>query len=175
MIRPEATAMSRIKRLLVPIDFSPTSEIALRYAIDIAPAGASIHVMHAVDDTALLTAYPDGFYTEIPELRAQLVKAAEGQLNEAIRKLAAPNTVLTTEVLVGRPVTMIVKTAGARKADLIVMGTHGRSGFAHFVLGSVAERVLRTAHCPVLTVRDSSRAADALAEEMLANRLAAHV
>jgi universal stress protein A len=167
--------MSRIKRLLVPIDFSPTSELALQYAIDIAPPGASIHVIHVVDETGLLTSYPDGFYTEIPGLRAQLVKGAEGQLDDVIKKLSAPRTMLTTEVVVGRPAVMIVEIAKARKADVIVMGTHGRSGFAHLMLGSVAERVVRIAQCPVLAIRDSSRAADALAEEVVANRQSAHV
>ena len=56
--------MSRIKRILVPTDFSPTAEIALQYAIDLAPAGASIHVIHVVDDTGLLASYPDGMYVD---------------------------------------------------------------------------------------------------------------
>jgi universal stress protein A len=80
---------------------------------------------------------------------------------------------VTTDVVVGRPSAAIVQDAKTRQADLIVMATHGRGGFAHFVLGSVAERVLRTAPCPVLTVRDDSRAADALAEEIVATRQAA--
>ena len=79
---------------------------------------------------------------------------------------------MSTEVFVGRPVAAIVEAAKMRKADLIVMGTHGRGALAHLVLGSVAERVLRTAQCPVLTVRDNSRAADAIADELVAHRQA---
>jgi nucleotide-binding universal stress UspA family protein len=170
----KAVTMSRIKRILVPTDFSPTAELALQYAIDIAPPGASIHVVHVVDDTGFVAAYPDGFAAEIPGLREQAVKEAQHLLAALVGKLAAPNTVLTTEVLTGRPVTTIIETARARKADLIVMGTHGRGALAHFMLGSVAERVLRTAQCPVLTIRDNSQAADVVAEEVVSNRQAAH-
>jgi nucleotide-binding universal stress UspA family protein len=169
----EAATMSRIKRLLVPTDFSPTAELALQYAIDIAPPGASIHVIHVIEDTAFVTAFPDGFTAEIAGLREQAVKDAKRTLAGIVGQFQASNTVLTTEVLTGRPVAGIVETAKARNADLIVMGTHGRGGFAHFMLGSVAERVLRTAQCPVLTIRDNSRVADALAEEVFANRQAA--
>ena len=68
--------MSRIKRLLVPIDFSPMSELALQYAIDIAPAGASIHVLHVVDDAGLLASYPEGQFVDFVKLRQ---KIAAGQ------------------------------------------------------------------------------------------------
>jgi nucleotide-binding universal stress UspA family protein len=68
--------MPGITRLLVPTDFSPTSDLALQCAIDIAPSGASIHVMHVVDNTSLATAYPDGFYVEPPGLRALLIDDA---------------------------------------------------------------------------------------------------
>ena len=68
------------------------------------------------------------------------------------------------EVRVGDTSEAILQTARRLKAGLIVMGTHGRSGFAHMVLGSVAERVVRTAPCAVLTVRESSRTADVVAE-----------
>jgi nucleotide-binding universal stress UspA family protein len=166
--------MSRIKRLLVPTDFSPASEIALQYAIDLAPPGASIHVLHVVDDTGLAASYPDGLDVDIPAVRRQLVADAESRLEAEVHKVWAPHTVLTTEVLAGRPIGVIVQTAKARHADLIVMGTHGRSGFAHLMLGSVTERVLRTAHCPVLAVRDNSQAADALAEELVTNRQTVH-
>jgi universal stress protein A len=167
--------MSRIKRVLVPTDFSPTSELATQYAIDIAPPGASIHVLHVVDDAGLLASYPEGQFVDFVKLRAELMADAERNLEEAMTRFAAPQAVVTTEVVMGRPVAQIVATAKTRHADLIVMGTHGRGAIAHLVLGSVAERVLRAAHCPVLAVRDDSRAADTLAEELLAHRLAAHI
>lgn len=166
--------MSRIKRLLVPTDFSPSSEIALQYAIDLAPPGASVHVLHVVDDAGLLAAYPDGMYVDLLALRADLIAQAELQLAAFVKKIVAPRTVVTTEAVAGRPSLWIADAAKTRNADLIVMGTHGRGGLAHLMLGSVAERVVRTAQCPVLTVRDNSRAADALAEELVANRQAAH-
>lgn len=167
--------MARIKRLLVPTDFSPSSELALQYAIDIAPPGASVHVLHVVDDTAgLLAAAPEAQFIDFAKLRGDLIEEGERQLADVIRRFAAPNAVVTTEVVSGRPVTQIVATAKIRHADLIVMGTHGRGAIAHLLLGSVAERVLRSAHCPVLTVRDDSRVADALAEEVVAHRQAVH-
>jgi nucleotide-binding universal stress UspA family protein len=166
--------MSRIMRILVPSDFSPTSELALQFALDIAPPGASIHVLHVVDDVGLLAAYPDGMYVELPAIQAELIAEAERQLATLVNKIAAPHTVVTIEAVVGRPVRQIVDVAKTRKSDLIVMGTHGRGALAHLMLGSVAERVVRTAHCPVLTVRDNSRAADSLAEEVVAHRQAAH-
>lgn len=167
--------MSGITRLLVPTDFSPTSDLALQYAIDIAPPGASIHLMHVVDDTHLATVSPDGFYMELPGLRALLIDDAQKRLADAVPKPATAHVTVTTEVVVGRPSAAIVQDAKTRQTDLIVMGTHGRGGFAHLVLGSVAERVLRTAPCPVLTVRDGSRAADVLAEEVVAHRQAVRV
>ena len=166
--------MSRIKRLLVPTDFSPTAELALQYAIDLAPPGASIHVLHVVDDAGLLASYPEGQFVDFVKLRAALIADAEWQVADAIRRIPAPHAVVTTEIVMGRPVTQIVDTAKTRHVDLIVMGTHGRGAIAHLLLGSVAERVLRGAHCPVLAIRDDSRAADALAEEVVAQRQAAH-
>jgi len=82
-------------------------------------------------------------------------------VNDAERRLAQVATAVsgvtvTTEVSVGNPARTIAKIAAERGADLIVMGTRGRGGFAHLLLGSVAERVIRTAHCPVLTVREHS-------------------
>ena len=166
--------MTRITRLLVPTDFSPTSDIALQYALDIAPPDAAIHVLHVVEDLGVTAAYPDGFYMESPGLRGELTDEAHKRLQDIVRRAARPHLTLTTEVLVGWPVAAIVQDAKSRDADLIVMGTHGRSGLAHALLGSVAERVLRTAPCPVLTVRDTSRVGDALAQDVAASRQAAH-
>ena len=165
--------MSRIKRMLVPTDFSPASEIAFSYALDLAAReGAAIRLVHVIDDAMFATAYPDGFYTELPGLRVQVIGEAQARLADLSRRCETAGVKASSTVVVGRPPSRIAQEAQASGTDLIVMGTHGRSGFAHLMLGSVAERVLRTAQCPVLTVRDTSRAADLIAEEALARRQA---
>lgn len=163
--------MSEIKRMLVPTDFSPASDIAFNYAIDMAARQhATIHLLHVIDDASFATAYPDGFYVELPGLRAQLTEEASRRLQDMVERCAALEVTATLEVAVGRPARVITEVARVRGSDLIVMGTHGRSGFAHLVLGSVAERVVRAAPCAVLTVRDTSRIADAIAAEAVARR-----
>jgi nucleotide-binding universal stress UspA family protein len=165
--------MSEIKRMLVPTDFSPASDIAFSYAVDMAVRqGATMHLLHVIDDASFATAYPDGFYVELPGLRAQLTEESTRRLEEMARRAIDAGLAATIEVAVGRPARVTVETAKSRGTDLIVMGTHGRSGFAHLVLGSVAERVVRTAPCAVLTVRDTSRTADAVAAEAAARRAA---
>lgn len=158
--------MTAIKRMLVPTDFSPASDIAFLYAIDMAAReGSTLHLLHVVDEASFATAYPDGFYVELPGVRAQLSDEANARLRDMAARCAAANVEATTEVAVGRAARVIAETATARGTDVIVIGTHGRSGFAHLVLGSVTERVIRIAPCAVLTVRDTSRIADAIAAE----------
>jgi universal stress protein A len=158
--------MTAIKRMLVPTDFSPASDIAFLYAIDMAAReGSTLHLLHVVDEASFATAYPDGFYVELPGVRAQLSDEANAKLRDMAARCAAANVEATTEVAVGRAARVIAETATVRGTDLIVIGTHGRSGFAHLVLGSVTERVVRIAPCPVLTVRDTSRIADAIAAQ----------
>jgi nucleotide-binding universal stress UspA family protein len=165
--------MSAIKRMLVPTDFSPASDMAFAYAIDMAGRqGGSVHLLHVIDDTSFATAYPDGFYVELPGLRAQVIGEATDRLDAMAEKCRAAGVTATVEVAVGGPARVIAQTATSRGSDLVVMATHGRSGFAHLVLGSVAERVVRTAPCPVLTVRDTSRFADMLAAEAVTRRQA---
>jgi universal stress protein A len=165
--------MTAIKRMLVPTDFSPASDIAFLYAIDMAAReGSTLHLLHVVDEASFATAYPDGFYVELPGVRAQLSDEANAKLRDMAARCAAANVEATTEVAVGRAARVIAETATARGTDLIVIGTHGRGGFAHLVLGSVTERVVRIAPCAVLTVRDTSRIADAIAAEAAARRSA---
>jgi nucleotide-binding universal stress UspA family protein len=160
--------MPGIKRMLVPTDFSPTSDMAFNYAVDLAAReGSSLQALHVIDDGSLATAYPDGFYVELPGLRAQLTEEAERRLDEMVARCTARGVTATKAVKVGRPAPLIVDTATTCGTDLIVMATHGRTGFAHLMLGSVAERVLRVAPCPVLTVRDTARVSDALAEAVV--------
>jgi universal stress protein A len=165
--------MSRVKRLLVPTDFSPTSDIAFNYALDMAAReGASIRLLHVIEDASFAAAYPDGLFVELPGLREKLIDQARKRLDDAVKACAAMQVAATTQVLVGPPASRITGEANDCGTDLIVMGTHGRTGFAHLMLGSVAERVLRSAQCPVLTVRDSSRAADIIAADAVSRRQA---
>ena len=158
--------MPEFKRILLPTDFSATSEIAFNYVLDLAPRKASsVHLLHVIDDASVATAYPDGFYVELPGIRAQLAQEATRRLEEMVECCAGRGVAATASVGVGRPATLILETATNSGTDLIVMGTHGRTGLAHLMLGSVAERVLRVAPCPVLTLRDTARVADLLAAD----------
>jgi nucleotide-binding universal stress UspA family protein len=155
--------MPDVKRILVPTDFSSASDLAFRYALELAARqGATLHLLHVIDESSLAAAFPDGFYVEPPGLRAQAIDEALRRLKIMLATCAETRVTTTTEVRVGRPSATIVDVAASRGTDLIVMGTHGRSGFAHFVLGSVAERVVRTAPCAVLTVRDTAKIADSM-------------
>jgi nucleotide-binding universal stress UspA family protein len=135
----------------------------VEYAIDLARRyGASIHLLHVIEDINFTSVYPDGFFAELPTLRAQLVTQAQSRIAESASRCAPANVTVTTQVTDGRPTRVITEIAALRGTELIVMGTHGRSGVAHMVMGSVAERVVRTAPCPVFTVRDTGRVADAI-------------
>jgi nucleotide-binding universal stress UspA family protein len=149
------------KQILVPTDFSNASRTALEYAIDLATRyGASIHLLHVVDEPAYVTTYPDGYFAGLPELRQQLVDDANRQLALTAQICEVANVPFNTQLATGRPAPTVVQHAADSDADVIVMGTHGRGGLEHFILGSVAERVVRTAPCPVLTVRAAAEDRD---------------
>jgi len=123
-------------RILVPTDFSPLSTLALEHAIALASVcRASIHLMHVRADAS------------------GNVDDEERRLAEFVSRCHAEAIVVTSQIGAGQPAAAIVEAAADRSVDLIVLGTHGRQGVAHLILGSVAERVVRTAPCPVLTVR----------------------
>ena len=157
--------MPDVKRILVPTDFSTTSEIAFRYAVDLGRThGAAIHLLYVLESPSPAAAYPDGFSVDPPRLRAPAIDDAMRRL-EAMRTVsAAARVTTTTEVRVGRPTDDILGVAAARGTDLIVMGTHGRRGVAHLLLGSVAEHVVRAAPCAVLTLREASRVGQLVAQ-----------
>lgn len=145
-----------ISGILVPVDFSAHSELALRYATALASrVGASVDLFHVVEDSVANGAWGSEFFIpDFSEFRARLVE--EGQrLLERYRTLVGDAGIpIHTAVHVGQPAQTITEYATTLGADLIVMGTHGRSGLSHLLMGSVAERVIRSAPCPVLTVRD---------------------
>jgi universal stress protein A len=135
--------------IIVPTDFSYTSDAALGYARMLAARfGASLHLLHVVDEPGSWSEV----YAAIPEIRLRLSADAARRL-EAMAACLRPLQA-TSAVVCGAPVPTIVKVAESKGADLIVMGTHGRRGVGHLLLGSVAERVVRLAPCPVLTVRE---------------------
>jgi len=141
--------MIALQRILVPHDFSETSEAAVRYAVALARNfGARIHLLHVGDQARL------DLETEFP---LGLEGAVEDAVRERLLKIVTPaeQAELHPEFVVraGVPAAEIVRYASNYDIDLIVMGTHGRGPVSHMVMGSVAEKVVRTAPCPVLTVR----------------------
>ena len=142
-----------IKRILVPLDFSAGSARALDFAHVMAQRfSASLHLVHVCDVPALAIGSVDMYavaYTEWSEL---LGEEAARQLTRAQHSIT--DVPVSTEVLFGNPARCIVTAATTERADLIVMGTHGCGPVMHVVMGNVAERVVRTAPCAVLTVRE---------------------
>ena len=152
--------MTAINRILVPVDFSAHSEKAIRYATTLANKfGARLSLLHVIEDPFMTGAWQaDVFVPNIPELINDLIKAAQSRMAEHKKHLAAHGFLVEIVVITGRPASAIVEQASAGRFDVIVMGTHGRTGLTHALLGSVAERVVRTAPCPVLTVRETAPA-----------------
>lgn len=141
-----------IERILCPVDLSDCSRDALRYATALALRfGARITVLHVFElfvPPRLLTADPGPMVAPYPSRNDLTADVA--RFVEPLEDPRVPVTIVVKEGHVGRT---IVETAAQLPADLIVMGTHGRGGVERLVLGSVAENVLRTAPCPVLTLR----------------------
>lgn len=142
-----------IKRILVPLDFSANSQRALDYACGLAVKfDAALHLVHVCEVPSMATASMDAYAIAYNDWSQQLGDEAERELVKITSSLSGVKT--TTEVLFGRPAGAIVESAEINEADLIVMGTHGHGAVMHLMMGNVAERVVRTAPCPVLTVRE---------------------
>jgi nucleotide-binding universal stress UspA family protein len=138
------------KSILVPTDFSETSDAALTYAVDLAHTlGAQLYLMHVPGKTG--ENFEANFEANFP------VGRFETAAQERLSTLLSPEEIerLRPEyaLRLGTPADEIIRYADARDIDLIIMGTHGRSGVAHLLMGSVAEQVVRTAPCAVLLVR----------------------
>lgn len=148
-------------RILVPTDFSEPSDAALEYARTLAERfGASLHLVHVFEDPLTTGAFGAEMYVPVPPDALNTMMAdATARLVARVPADDAARFFATTEVVTGTGARTIVSYAMANDIDLIVMGTHGRSGLEHLLLGSVAERVVRTAPCPVLTVHSPAAAA----------------
>jgi nucleotide-binding universal stress UspA family protein len=135
----------RIETILVPLDFSAHSRRALQYAIDLAgQLGSSLHLLHALHVPVDVRLTGDGW--------ADLRQAPLEGLQICMGEVAAAGLKCETHLSDEYPATAIVQLAEEVGADLIVMGSRGLSGIKHVLLGSVAERTIRSAPCPVLTV-----------------------
>ncbi|MFO0426487.1 MAG: universal stress protein [Planctomyces sp.] len=147
--------MIRLKRILVPTDFSEYSRPALQYGCAIAERfGSELHVLHVVPDAAMLV--PEAYSFSAESIQAQsdiMIENAQKQLDELPGDLFSGATPVVRQVRTGPAFLEILDYAKSSEIDLIVIGTHGRSGLMHVLMGSVAERVVRKASCPVLTVK----------------------
>jgi nucleotide-binding universal stress UspA family protein len=163
------------KTILVPTDFSEPSSAALTYAKQLADAlNASIHLLHVAEDPLrqpwTLETYGISPLDVLADITAQAQKDLERALPESERKRYRAELV----TVVGSPFGEILNYARKNNVDLIVMGTHGRGGLAHMIVGSVAERVVRFAPCPVLTVRAQAEISRRTTAEVGATVGAAH-
>jgi nucleotide-binding universal stress UspA family protein len=142
------------KRICCPIDFSDASRAAMEVAADLARRhGAELVLLHAYPIPGYT--FPDGSVMASPKMMQELAEQAQRHLEEwradAERIVQAPR--VSVEKAIGEPASEIVSYATDSGVDLLVLGTHGRTGLEHALMGSIAERVVRRAHCPVLTVR----------------------
>lgn len=149
--RNEPLPVFKLQRILVPIDFSDCSNKALQYAMPFAKQfDATIVLLHVVQPYVPV---PEMSTVDVGLLEAELRTSGANQL-AALKQRLGDQTPVETELRVGHPHLQIISAAGDLDIDLIVLSTHGRTGLAHVFMGSVAERVVRHATCPVLVVRE---------------------
>jgi nucleotide-binding universal stress UspA family protein len=142
-----------IKKILFPTDFSVASDYALSYAVFIAKRfGAGMLLMHVVDTSYDIA----GFYIphiSVEKLMQEMESSAETRLKKLGGKISGSVKVNEYAVKRGIPYKEIIKLSKKRGIDMIIMGTHGKSGTDHFFFGSTTERVMKQTDCPVLTIR----------------------
>lgn len=145
--------MRPIRKILVPTDFSDNAAQALDAAVDLARRyEATLLLLHVYQPPVY--AFPDGIVLAGSKVLLSMADASDRGLAEAkaqAEQLGARG--VSVQSALGTPFADIIRVAREEDADLIVMGTHGRTGLAHALLGSVTEKVVRKAPCPVLTVR----------------------
>jgi nucleotide-binding universal stress UspA family protein len=151
--------MMRLKRILVATDLGEPADTALAYGRELArTCGAALDVLHVAQNLLTRAFGTDGYIAAYPEMQRDLEEAARARLerlvNDEGRAALGARIIVRTS---NSPAIEIIAYASEADIDLIVIGTHGRSAMAQLLMGSVAERVVRTAPCPVLTVRHPAR------------------
>jgi len=150
--------MSRIKTILVPTDFSDGALHAARYAMAFAKElGASVTLLHAWVPP-VYPRPPGAAFAPTQSVVDETEHAVSADLDRHRQLLADPAVPLSTKKMLGTDAGTIVQVAVEGGFDLIIMGTHGRTGWRHLLLGSIAEEVVRTSEVPVLTVREPKKA-----------------
>lgn len=151
------TSALGIRSILVPIDFSAHSKNALKYAIPLASQfGATLHLVYVVEPTV----YPAdlGFgQVVLPGVEDELRQKGAEELHALIEREIGGQVRATAAVRTGSPHQEILREAEEKAVDMIVVATHGHSGVEHMLFGSTADRVVRHAQCPVLTIRPQQR------------------
>jgi universal stress protein A len=142
----------RLKRIVVPTDFSPRSEKAIRYAVELAKlVGARLTLLHVIPEMAANAYSVEGFPAyQVEEWRQEAGEKLHKELAKAKLEYDAIDTLMTTALHMRDEVIRIAKET---PADLLVLSTHGYTGWKHVLLGSDAEKILEQAPCPVLVVR----------------------
>ena len=150
--------MIALKNILVATDFSEPSGAALAYGRALARTfKATLHVLHVVDNLSSAVYGAEGYVAAMPALQKDMEDAARRQLDKLLGTDEPAVPTRRTLLISPAPAATIVDYARQEQIDLIVTGTHGRGAVAHLLMGSVAEHVVRTAPCPVLTVRHPER------------------
>jgi nucleotide-binding universal stress UspA family protein len=146
--------MITLKKILCPIDHSDGSKEALKYAVSFAMKNeAKLYLLHVIDIRSFDESI-DTMAVQIPD-DEETIKKLKTKLLECVPEEIRSDMQIEALVVRGIPFAEIISIAKGNKVDMIVMGTHGRTGIAHIMIGSVSEKVVRKAHCPVLTVRQS--------------------
>jgi nucleotide-binding universal stress UspA family protein len=145
--------MIALKRILVATDFSEASQIAVRYGRALAERfGASLDIVHVMEDPFIYAPTSEG-YLPPPQYFEEMERNSRERLEQTITPADRQKLNARFAIKKGNPFVEIIRFAKNENIDLIVMGTHGRGPIAHMLMGSVAEKVVRKAPCPVLTVR----------------------
>ena len=143
-----------IKKVLVPIDFSDYSKNSLKYAVNfVKQFNAELYLIYVVEPVI----YPPDFsmgQIAIPTVDLEMDKRAVEELNKLAQKEIPAELKVKAIVKTGKPFIEIIETAAEENVDLIIIATHGHTGVEHILFGSTAEKVVRKAPCPVLTLRD---------------------
>ncbi len=147
-----------LKKILCPVDFSETSNLATHYAVAFARMnGAALTLLHVVAPPIASLPGEAGMLA-VPQADIQeITQACTERLAKIVASIDAGGLALDAQVVSGIPFLEISRYADEHDIDLIVMGSRGRTGLSHLLIGSVAERVLRKAPCPVLTVKERGK------------------